>query len=68
MNGVSVYPIPDGLLQNFDVRKYLHEQKEYISIDDNTEFIISNFGAHGNPSSQHHPLVRDFRMEMFRFL
>ena len=68
LNGVSVYPIPDGLLQKFDIKKYLHEQKEYISIDDNTEFIISNFGAHGNPSSQHHPLVRDFRMEMFRFL
>jgi len=68
LTGVSVYPIPDGLLQNFDIQKYLHEQKEYITIDDNTEFIISNFGAHGNPSSQHHPLVRDFRMEMFRFL
>jgi hypothetical protein len=67
-NGVSVYPIPDGLLAKFDRKKYLLEQKEYISIDDNTEFIISNFGAHGNPSSQHHPLVRDFRMEMFRFL
>jgi hypothetical protein len=68
LNGVSVYPIPDGLIEKFDIKKYLHEQKEYISIDDNTEFIISNFGAHGNPSSQHHPLVRDFRMEMFRFL
>ena len=68
LTGVSVYPIPDGLLQNFNIPKYLHEQKEYISIDDNTEFIISNFGAHGNPSSQHHPLVRDFRMDMFRFL
>jgi hypothetical protein len=68
LNGVSVYPIPDGLLQKFDIKKYLREQKEYISIDDNTEFIISNFGAHGNPSSQHHPLVRDFRMEMFRFV
>jgi hypothetical protein len=67
-NGVSVYPIPDGLLQNFDIQKYLKEQKEYIDINDNTEFIISNFGAHGNLSSQHHPLVRDFRMEMFRFL
>ena len=67
-NGVSVYPIPNGLLQNFDIQKYLKEQKEYIVINDNTEFIISNFGAHGNPSSQHHPLVRDFRMEMFRFL
>ena len=54
-NGVSVYPIPDGLLQNFDIQKYLKEQKEYININDNTEFIISNFGAHGNPSSQHHP-------------
>jgi hypothetical protein len=67
-NGVSVYPIPDGLLQNFDIQKYLKEQKEYIDINDNTEFIISNFGAHGNPSSQHHPLVRDFRMEMFHHI
>ena len=31
LNGVSVYLIPDGLLQNFDIKKYLHEQKEYIS-------------------------------------
>ena len=68
LNGVSIYPIPTELLQRFDIQKYLHEQKEYININDNTEFIISNFGAHGNPSSQHHPLVRDFRMEMFRFL
>jgi hypothetical protein len=67
-NGVSVYPIPDGLIQNFDIQKYLKEQKEYIDINDNTEFIISNFGAHGNPSSQHHPLVRDFRMEMFHHI
>ena len=27
-NGVSVYPIPDGLLQNFDIQKYLKEQKQ----------------------------------------
>jgi hypothetical protein len=67
-NGVSVYPIPDGLIQNFDIQKYLKEQKEYIDINDNTEFIISNFGAHGNPSSQHHPIVREFRLEMFRYI
>jgi hypothetical protein len=68
LNGVSVYPIPDDLLQNFDIQKYLHEQKEYININDNTEFIISNFGAHGNPSSQHHPIARDFRLGMFRHI
>jgi hypothetical protein len=68
LNGVSVYPIPDGLLQTFDIQKYLKEQKEYIDIDNNTEFIISNFGAHGNPSSQHHPIVREFRLEMFRYI
>lgn len=68
LNGVSVYPIPDGLLQTFDIQKYLKEQKEYIDIDNNTEFIISNFGAHGNPSSQHHPIAREFRLEMFRYI
>ena len=68
LNGVSVYPIPDGLLQNFDIQKYLKEQKEYIDITDNTEFIISNFGAHGNPSSQHHPIAREFRLEMFHYI
>lgn len=68
LNGVSVYPIPYELLQNFNIKKYLYEQKEYIRIDDNTEFIISNFGAHGNPSSQHHPEVRDFRLGIFNFL
>lgn len=68
LNGVSVYPIPDDLLQNFDIQKYLKEQKEYIDIDDNTEFIISNFGAHGNPSSQHHPIAREFRLGMFHYI
>ena len=68
LNGVSVYPIAYEILQNFNIKKYLYEQKEYISIDDNTEFIISNFGAHGNPSSQHHPEVRDFRFGIFHFL
>ena len=68
LNGVSVYPIPDGLLQTFDIQKYLKEQKEYIDIDNNTEFIISNFGAHGNPSSQHHPIAREFRLEMFHYI
>jgi hypothetical protein len=68
LNGVSVYPIPDDLLQNFDIQKYLKEQKEYVDIDDNTEFIISNFGAHGNPSSQHHPIAREFRLGMFHYI
>jgi hypothetical protein len=68
LNGVSVYPIPDDLLQNFDIQKYLKEQKEYIDIDDNTEFIISNFGAHGNPSSQHHPIARELRLGMFHHI
>ena len=68
LNGVSVYPIPNDLLQNFDIQKFLKEQKEYIDIDDNTEFIISNFGAHGNPSSQHHPIAREFRLGMFHYI
>ena len=68
LNGVSIYPIPTELLQNFDIQKYLHEQKEYITINDNTEFIISNFGAHGNPSSQHHPIARDFRLGVFNHI
>ena len=68
LNGVSVYQIPIELLENFNITKFLNEQKEYINIDDNTEFIISNFGAHGNPSSQHHPLVRNFRLGMLNFI
>jgi hypothetical protein len=68
LRGVSVYPVPDTALQNFNIQKYLHEQKEYIRIDDDTQFIISNFGAHGNPSSQHHSEVREFRLKMFNFL
>jgi len=68
LNGVSVYPIPTELLQKFNIQKYLQEQKEYIDIDDNTEFIISNFGAHGNPSSQHHPIVRNFRLGVFNHI
>ena len=42
LNGVSVYPLPEGLIENFNIPKFLAEQKEYIHIDDNTEFIISN--------------------------
>jgi hypothetical protein len=68
LNGVSVYPIPKGLIENFNIPKFLAEQKEYLYIDGLTKFVISNFGAHGNPSSFHHPEVRDFRLSIFDFI
>jgi hypothetical protein len=68
LNGVSVYPIPEGLIENFNIQKFLAEQKEYIHIDESTQFVMSNFGAHGNPSSFHHPEVRDFRLSIFGFI
>jgi hypothetical protein len=67
-NGVSVYPIPNNLIQNFNIAQFLKEQKEYIQIEDNTEFVVGNFGAHGNPSSFHHPEVRQFRLGVFNFI
>jgi hypothetical protein len=67
-NGVAVYPVPEGLIESFNIRKYLSEQKEYINIDENTQFVMSNFGAHGNPSSFHHPEVRNFRLAVFNFM
>lgn len=66
--GVVVYPIPADILASFDVQTFLSEQKEYCTIDDTTEFIISNFGAFGNPSSQHHPLIRNLRLSLFHLL
>jgi hypothetical protein len=68
LNGVSVYPIPEGLIENFNIPKFLAEQKEYIHIDEQTQFVMSNFGAHGNPSSFHHPEVREFRLSVFGFM
>lgn len=68
LNGVSTYPIPNGLIENFNIHKYLSEQKEYVHIDENTQYVMSNFGAHGNPSSFHHPEVREFRLAVFTFI
>lgn len=68
LNGVTVYPVPEGLIENFNIPTYLAEQKEYVHIDENTQFVMSNFGAHGNPSSFHHPEVRYFRLSIFNFM
>ena len=68
LNGVTVYPVPQGLIENFNIPRYLAEQKEYVHIDENTQFVMSNFGAHGNPSSFHHPEVRNFRLSIFHFM
>jgi hypothetical protein len=68
LNGVSVYLIPEGLIENFNIQKFLAEQKEYMHIDEQTQFVMSNFGAHGNPSSFHHPEVREFRLSVFGFM
>jgi hypothetical protein len=68
LNGVTVYQIPEDLIEKFNIQRYLAEQKEYVHIDSNTQFVMSNFGAHGNPSSFHHPEVRNFRLSVFNFM
>ena len=64
--GVAVIPYPAEIRQNFNIRKFLSEQKEFINSDETTtQFVMGGFGAFGNPSSFHHEEVRKLRLAIY---
>lgn len=66
--GVMVIPYPENIRKQFNLNKYLSEQKEYVHINQNTNFVMGAFGAFGNPSSFHHPEIRKLRLNIYNFI
>ena len=65
--GVIVIAFPQDLRDAFQLETYLTEQKEYINSTVDTVFVMGAFGALGNPSSFHHPQIRQLRLSIFNF-
>ena len=61
INGLAVIPYPEEIRANFNTQRFLSEQKEYIEINEETNFVMGGFAAMGNPSSFHHPEIRTLR-------
>lgn len=64
----SMYSLPEHGLQivpctdaddSFDLYAFLTEQKEFV--DATSVKVMGGFGAYGNPSSFHHPEIRNLR-------
>lgn len=66
--GVTVIPFPMEIREGFNIDKFLSEQKEFINIDKNTQFVMGGFGAFGNPSSFHHEEVRKLRLAIYNHM
>jgi len=63
--GVVVIPLPQEIFDKFNMTQFLNEQREYKVSNESTTFVMGAFGALANPSSQHHPIVREFRMDVY---
>lgn len=68
IRGVTVIQIPTEIIDNFNLVKFLNEQREYKVSNPDTTFVLGAFGALGNPSSQHHPEVRKLRLAMYNHM
>jgi hypothetical protein len=60
-NGFTVVPLPLEITSSFDKESFLKEQREFIQPTQDTLFVLGAFGAFGNPSSFHHPELRNLR-------
>lgn len=65
--GVIVIPFPEHIRSSFNLHTFLTEQKEFINPTADTLFVMGGFGALGNPSSFHHPQVRQLRLSLFNY-
>ena len=66
--GVTVTACPDTILTRFQLETFLSEQKEYKISSMDTLFVMGGFGAFGNPSSFHHPEIRQLRLGVFNHM
>jgi len=62
-HGVLVMPIPEDIIESFDMNAFLHGMPEFNTL---CGVPLGSFGRFGNASSFHHPLVRALRRRIFR--
>lgn len=67
-NGVAVIPLPPNIFEDFDLVEFLCGQREFKISNPSTLFVLGNFGALGNPSSQHHPEIRKLRRAVYNHM
>ena len=66
--GVSVFELPEYINDAFDLHSFLGGQREFVVSNENTSFVMGAFGALANPSSQHHPEVRELRTAVYKHM
>lgn len=66
--GCAVIPFPVEFHLGFNLGDFLRGQREFKNCDPHQQFVLGGFGALGNPSSFHHPAIRQLRGQFQRFL
>lgn len=66
-SGVALINI-GWIIDAFDVESFLDEQVEFINPSATRQKVLGAFGAYGNPSSFHHPGIRNFRHNSWNYL
>lgn len=66
--GFAVIPFPKEILYNFNLDRFLSEQYEFVHSDPTQQFVLGAFGALGNPSSFHHPQIRQLRNSIYEHM
>jgi hypothetical protein len=66
--GVSVIKVPEEIIRNFNIQKFLGEQVEFLDSANTRMKVLGGFGAYGNPSSYHHPEIRSFRHKLWLYM
>ena len=67
-NGIAVIPYNSNILDTFNLQDFLTNQKEFKESNEDTLFVMGGFGALGNPSSFHHPEVRQLRFSIYQHM
>ena len=66
--GVVVIPLPLTIFENFNLDEFLNGQHEFKVSNTSSLFVLGNFGALANPSSQHHPEIRQLRSSVYTYM
>ncbi len=64
-NGVMVFPGPKDIQK--EIRNFNDEQIEFVNPSEEVT-IMGGFGAYGNPTSFHHPEIRNIRRKIHYYL
>lgn len=65
--GYAVLPIDPRIIDGFDIREFLSDQREFKTKDPSQLFVLGGFQALGNPSSFHHPERRKFMTRLYNY-